>query len=80
MPEVITFACTIEAWQTLVVATLQTGLTNARTEGCDRIVKHVGRIAFGSTTSAAEYGGPAPADHGESHQPAPMPPPNAKSR
>ncbi len=47
VPEVITFARTIETWQAPVIATLQTGLTTARTEGCNRIVKHVGRIAFG---------------------------------
>jgi hypothetical protein len=44
---VITFARTIETWQAPVIAALQTGLTNARTEGYNRIVKHIGRIAFG---------------------------------
>ena len=33
--------------QAPIIAALQTGLTNARTEGYNRIVKHVGRIAFG---------------------------------
>ena len=47
VPEVITFARTIETWQQPIIAALQTGLTNARTEGYNRIVKHVGRIAFG---------------------------------
>jgi hypothetical protein len=47
VPEVITFARTIETWQAPIIAALQTGLTNARTEGYNRIVKHVGRIAFG---------------------------------
>ena len=47
VPEVIKFARAIEAWQDPVIAALQTGLTNARTEGYNRIVKHVGRIAFG---------------------------------
>jgi transposase len=47
VPEVISFARTIEAWQDAIIAALQTGLTNARTEGYNRIVKHVGRIAFG---------------------------------
>jgi hypothetical protein len=47
VPEVIRFARTIEAWQAPIIAALQTGLTNARTEGCSRNVKHVGRIAFG---------------------------------
>ena len=47
VPEVIRFARTIEAWQAPIIAALQTGLTNARSEGYNRIVKHVGRIAFG---------------------------------
>lgn len=47
VPEVISFARTIETWQAPIIAAIQTGLTNARTEGYNRIVKHVGRIAFG---------------------------------
>lgn len=47
VPEVISFARTIETWQAPIIAAVQTGLTNARTEGYNRIVKHVGRIAFG---------------------------------
>ena len=47
VPEVISFARTIEAWQAPIIAALQTGLSNARSEGYNRIVKHVGRIAFG---------------------------------
>ena len=47
VPEVLAFARTIETWQTPIITALQTGLTNARTEGYNRIVKHVGRIAFG---------------------------------
>ena len=46
VPEVIRFARTIETWQAPIIAALQTGLTNARTEGDNRIVKHIGRIAF----------------------------------
>ncbi len=47
VPEVIKFARTIETWQQPIIAALQTGLTNARSEGYNRIIKHVGRIAFG---------------------------------
>lgn len=47
VPEVIKFAETIQTWQVPIIAALQTGLTNARTEGYNRLVKHVGRIAFG---------------------------------
>jgi len=47
VPEVHRLARTIETWQTPIIAALQTGLTNARTEGYNRIIKHVGRIAFG---------------------------------
>ncbi|MDQ1320957.1 MAG: transposase, partial [Actinomycetota bacterium] len=38
VPEVIRFARTIETWQAPIIAALQTGLTNARTEGYNRIV------------------------------------------
>lgn len=47
VPEIIKLARTIETWQNPIIAALQTGLTNARSEGYNRIVKHVGRIAFG---------------------------------
>ncbi|MCB0949642.1 MAG: ISL3 family transposase [Mycobacterium sp.] len=47
VPEVIRLARTVAAWQGPIIAALQTGLTNARTEGYNRIVKHIGRIAFG---------------------------------
>ena len=33
VPEVLKFARTIETWQAPIIAALQTGLTNARTEG-----------------------------------------------
>ena len=46
-PTTSSFARTIETWQAPIIAALQTGLTNARTEGYNRIVKHIGRIAFG---------------------------------
>ena len=38
---------TIETWQTATILAITTGLSNARSEGYNRIVKHVGRIAFG---------------------------------
>ncbi|VBA45083.1 hypothetical protein LAUMK41_00005 [Mycobacterium attenuatum] len=47
VPEVISFARSIETWQDSIIAAVQAGLTNARTEGYNRIVKHIGRIAFG---------------------------------
>jgi hypothetical protein len=40
-------AWTINAWQQSVIAGILTGISNGRTEGYNRIVKHVGRIAFG---------------------------------
>ena len=43
-------ARTVETWQDPVVRAIETGLTNARSEGYNRIVKHVGRIAFGFRT------------------------------
>jgi len=40
-------AWTVNAWQASIIAGLLTGISNGRTEGYNRIVKHVGRIAFG---------------------------------
>ena len=47
VPEVTALARTVETWQDPIVRAIQTGLSNARSEGYNRIVKHVGRIAFG---------------------------------
>lgn len=47
VPEIHSLARTVEAWQDPIIAALQTRLTNARTEGYNRIIKHVGHIAFG---------------------------------
>jgi hypothetical protein len=47
IPEVHTLAGTIEAWWPETLLFLQTGLTNARTEGINRVVKDVGRRACG---------------------------------
>ncbi len=40
-------AWTVYAWQPSIIEGLLTGISNGRTEGYNRIVKHVGRIAFG---------------------------------
>jgi transposase len=40
-------AWTVYAWQASIIEGLRTGISNGRTEGYNRIVKHVGRIAFG---------------------------------
>jgi transposase len=38
----------VHAWQNSIIAGLHTGISNIRTEGYNRIVKHIGRlIAFG---------------------------------
>jgi len=47
VPEIHTLAHTVETWQEPIIAAITTGLSNARSEGYNRIVKHVGRIAFG---------------------------------
>jgi transposase len=47
VPEIHDLAETIETWQTPMILAITTGLSNARSEGYNRIVKHVGRIAFG---------------------------------
>lgn len=47
VPEIHDLAETIETWQPPMILAITTGLSNARSEGYNRIVKHVGRIAFG---------------------------------
>ena len=50
IPELTTtLAETIETWWPAVLVFLQTGLTNARTEGTNRLIKHVKRTACGFT-------------------------------
>jgi transposase len=47
IPELTTLAETIETWWPAVLVFLTTGLTNARTEGTNRLIKHVKRAACG---------------------------------
>jgi transposase len=46
-PEVHRLAATIEAWWPAVEAAINTGYSNARSEGYNRLAKHQGRNAFG---------------------------------
>jgi transposase len=50
VPEIGNLAQTISAWQEPMILAIKTGLSNARSEGYNRIVKHIGRIAFGFRT------------------------------
>lgn len=47
IPEAHRLAETIEAWWPAVEAAITTGYSNARSEGYNRLAKHVGRDAFG---------------------------------
>jgi transposase len=47
VPEIHVLTETIETWQAPMVLAITTGLSNARSEGYNRIVKHVGLNAFG---------------------------------
>lgn len=47
IPEVTTLAQTVETWWPEILAFLQTGITNAGTEGTNRLVKQVLRCACG---------------------------------
>ena len=47
IPEVTTLATTIDAWWPEVLGFLETGITNAGTEGRNRLVKDAARVAFG---------------------------------
>jgi transposase len=47
VPEVTRLARTIEAWWPQILAFIDTGITNARTEAINRMIKDAARIAFG---------------------------------
>ena len=47
IPEVERLAATIDAWWPEVLGILETGVTNAATEGTNRTVKTTARIAYG---------------------------------
>jgi len=47
VPEIRRLVDTIERWQQPIIAAITTGLSNVRSEGYKRSVKHVGCIAFG---------------------------------
>jgi transposase len=52
VPELERLAGTIEAWWPEVLGFLQTGVTNARTEGCNRVIKQITRVACGFRNQA----------------------------
>ena len=67
LPEAHRLTETIAAWWPAVHAAITTGHSNARSEGYNRLAKHVGRDAFGfrnPPTTDAGYAGPAPANTG----------------
>lgn len=47
VPEVRSLAKTVDQWRNEIATAVLTGYSNARSEGYNRIVKHIGRIAFG---------------------------------
>ncbi len=77
IPEVTTLAETIATWRPAVEVFLTTGLTNARTESTNRLIKQINAPPAGSeteTTTAAEYGCTAPgAPAGRQREPGAVP-------
>lgn len=47
IPELVTLATTVDAWWPEIDAFVRTGITNARTEGYNRLVKQVKRVGCG---------------------------------
>ena len=52
MPETTRLACTIEKWWPAIEGFLELGVTNARTEGCNRVIKQIKRVACGFRNQA----------------------------
>ncbi len=46
-PEIHDLANTVSTWQDAIIAAIRSNLSNAKSEGYNRIVKHIGRTAFG---------------------------------
>lgn len=47
IPELLSLAKTVDSWWPEIDAFITTGITNGRTEGCNRLVKQVKRVACG---------------------------------
>ena len=47
VPEIVGLARTVDHWQDAIIAGIRYNLSNGKSEGENRIVKHIGRIAFG---------------------------------
>jgi len=47
VPEVVGFARTVSQWRTELATAVLTGASNAKSEGINRVIKMVGRLAFG---------------------------------
>jgi transposase len=47
LPELVTLAETVQEWQSEIVAFLLTGITNAKSEGTNRVIKLEARCAYG---------------------------------
>jgi transposase len=52
MPETTRLAGTIERWWPEIEGFLELGVTNARTEGCNRVIKQIKRVACGFRNQA----------------------------
>jgi transposase len=52
MPETTRLAGTIEKWWPEIEGFLELGITNARTEGCNRVIKQIKRVACGFRNQA----------------------------
>jgi hypothetical protein len=57
IPELLTLAATIDTWWPEINAFVQTGITNARTEGYNRLVKQVKRGGFNRPSGAGSTRG-----------------------
>jgi len=57
IPELLTLASTVDSWWPEINTFLITGITNARTEGYNRLVKQVNASAAGFETVSIRLGG-----------------------
>ncbi|MEV8634577.1 ISL3 family transposase [Streptosporangium sp. NPDC051023] len=60
VPELVTLAQTIDAWWPETLAFITTGVTNARTEGTNRLINDAARVAFGFRNRLFDLEGEGP--------------------
>lgn len=72
IPELVTLARTVDRWRQEIINAVLLGVSNARSEGLNRVLKLEGRKAYGFVTQSTSVGGcatPLPVLPADRHPP-----------